>query len=404
MHLAIALDDLPELTAEQRLIGNIMSADWSAGAVRTWPQAWFRNIDWAKIPGLSWQYKVRSMTAAAIREAGWPYVPADVRRALEEAERFCVSKSLRQVSFLKDIIAAAKAENLRIIVMKGIALSAHLYADPVIREAFDLDLLVHPDDRKRMDDVLLALGCTPTSNFAPLTPRQEAILKRFHYDRKFFHEASGTVLERHDALDRNPHLIATDFDDLWDRRAQARIGDYSAEILGDIDLAHYLGIHAARHAWERWKWIADLCVLYRRATEERLLQIRDEAEKSGFLTPFNSWILLVVATTGTTLPPAVTQGALHDRGARRLAARILRSTSIAQTIYTIRSHHYALPTYLSRVLLKHNFRYVAFEIVTLFHRDEDWYAWRFPDPLIPLYYLLRPFSYIYRRLWSFVRP
>ncbi len=396
--------ELAPLTAEQRLIGRVMSADWSAGAVRIWPRAWFQAIDWNAISRLAWQYKLRPMTAEALREAGWPCVPAAVRASLEKAERECVTKSLRQISLLREIVAAAHARKLRVIVMKGVALSAHLYGDPFIREAYDLDLLVHPDEVCRLDDILFAAGCKPCLQVAPLTPRQEAILERFHYDRKFVHAGSGVIVERHRALDGNPYLIATDFDELWKNRTGVQISDYSVAIMGNADLTLYLGVHAARHAWERWKWIADLAVLFRRARAEELLRLREAARRAGILPLFDSWIVLVGATTGRALPPEIARAAALDRKARRFTLRALQAASIAHTPQTITNRRYKARTLLSRFFLKRGFRYLAFEFVARYHREKDWYDWRLPDRLIPLYYLFRPMLYVYRRLTSFVHP
>jgi hypothetical protein len=55
---------------------------------------------------------------------------------------------------------------------------------------------------------------------------------------------------------------------------------------------------------------------------------------------------------------------------------------------------------LYRFLLTPQLKYAAYEFLALFYRDRDWYAWRFPDRLIPLYFILRPLSYIWR---SFLR-
>jgi hypothetical protein len=400
MDSGVAMEGRAKLTAEQRLIGKILAADWSVGAAREWPRAWFQTIDWNKLPSLAWQHKIRPMTAAALREAGWPGVPAGVRKVLESDERECVTKAMQQVALLRDITAAANAQNLRVIVLKGVALSAHLYGDPFIREAFDLDILVHPDDVGRLDDLLIALGCKMAAQPGLLTPRQSAILERFHHDEKLVHEESGLTVDRHNKLDENPYLIVTNFDELWDGRSRVRIADYSVAILGNADLAHYLGIHAALHAWERWKWLADLHVLYR---GEGLLRLREHAVKAGNAHLFNSWILLLSAITGAHFPPAIANEAARDGRARRLASRALAISSVAHTPDTIVGHRHFLRSTAYRFTLKREFKFILFALIRLSHSDQDWHAWRLSDRLIPLYFFLRPFLYAKRRLASVVR-
>ena len=393
---------ISRLGAEHRLIGRIVSADWQAGAKRSWPRDWFGDIDWPRIPGLSWQHKARPMMAAALREAGYPGLSVAVRGPLENAERNCVSRNMRQVALLRDLVAAANEQGLRVIALKGVALSARLYGDPFIREAFDLDLLVHPEDVSRMDALLLAMDCRPPSHDKPLSPRQDAHLRRFSHDRKFIQAEYGVVVERHHSLDQNPNLIATDFEGLWNGRAQVRIGDFDATCLGDAALAHYLYIHAARHAWERWKWIGDLVALSRHWTGDDFRMHRDVAQRAGSLHLFQSWLLLTQEIAGADAS-AEALGAATDRKARRVADRALQMSSVTHTERSIRGFRYNLRLIVQRLLLKNSPRYFGWEILVLLHRDRDWRTWRLPDRLIFLYYLMRPISYISRGIASLVR-
>jgi hypothetical protein len=388
--------DLLPLDAEQRLIGAILAADWRSTGKRAWPDALFVGIDWTKLAGLAWQHKIRPMAAAALREAGWPGVPAAVRAELEAWERDAVAQGIRQVALLRTIVAMAEAADLRMIVLKGVALSSHLYADPFIREAYDLDLLVHPQEVDRLDAILVALGCA--SETPPmLGPRQTAALRRFHHDRKFVHAASGTIIELHDALDRNPHLIETDFDRLWAARQEVAVADYTVAMLGPVDLPHYLGTHAARHAWERWKWIADLAVLYTRGTRAQWDVLRAEAARRGIVALFDSWVLIVAATTDSPLPDTIVSvagenpraGALA-RGALRFSAAPRPPGALSQSAH-LRSSRY-------RLGLRREPAYWRFELAGLFHRDADWYRLPLPDRLIALRYLISPILYLGRRL------
>lgn len=397
------MDSFADLNAEQKLVGRILGADWSAGATRIWPVEWLQSIRWTTVPQLAWQYKIRPMVAAALREAGWPGVPAPVRALLEAAERDCVLKGMRQVSLLRDIAVAASARDLRFMVMKGVALSAHLYGDPLIREAFDLDLLVHPDDRDQLDDILTGLGFRPALDRAPLTARQEAILARFHHDLKFFHPASGVVVERHHALSSNVHLIASDFDGLWARRDNARVADFTTPILGEADLAHYLAVHAARHVWERWKWIADLAALYSRAGDAGLRRLRNDIGWAGLPSVFHSSLLLVTVVTGLDLPTPLVRDALRDRKARQLAGLAMRMTSTPHTLASITSFGAMFVSIKYKLRLKSHPAYWAFELAALFHHEEDWYRLRLPDRLIPLYYLAWPFLFVERRVSSILK-
>jgi len=383
-------------TGEWKLVRAILTADWSAQAKHAWDPALFRDIDWTKIPNLAWRCKLRPMMAAALREAGWPGVPADIRTAVEAAEQQCVRKAVWQLKLLATIGAAAERQNIRVIALKGVALSLRLYGDPFIREAFDLDLLVHPGDHVRFQEIVRAQDCAPHAPGPALSPRQMAILQRFHHDTKFIHTPSGVVVECHNALDRNPHLIRTDFEALWRARDKVSLPGAPVAILGEDDLVYSLGIHASRHNWERWKWIADLAVLFRTVDAARLSHWRLRAAQEGNEALFDSWLLLLASTTELDLPEQSLGTAARNRQAMALTKRALRFSARELTPAEIRRQSYLFAGIAGHMLLKRSLRFLAFELAAIWHHDKEWYTLRLPDSFIWLYYVLRPFTYLGR--------
>ena len=262
------------LTPELNLIGRLLSADWKPGARRQWTPALFEQIDWPVFATLVWQHKVRPMAVSALQEAGWPGVPAAVRETLQQDAEVCVFGSMRQLKAQSELAQAANSAGIRFIALKGLALSTHLYGDPLIRECFDFDLLVDPGDTRRMKELMLGMGFEPLQPKSQLTPRQAAILDRFFHEEKFVNPASRVIVDVHHALTGNPWRMPTCFEDLWHNRQNVRVGQGDLSIPGNLDLIQYLGAHAASHGWERWKWIGDLLVLYRRAGTANLLAHR----------------------------------------------------------------------------------------------------------------------------------
>lgn len=391
--MSALLTDAVEWTAENRLVKAILAADWSPRAVRNWSEVPFQDIEWSKIPVIAWQHKIRPMMAAALRQAGWPGVPPAVREAIEAAERDCSLKAIAQLRLLSRLGGLARREGIRVLVLKGVTLSLQLYGDPFLREAFDLDLMVHPDDAARMDALLLGAGCVPCTTPPPLSPRQAAILARYHKDRRFVHCSSGTVIECHWRWDRNPHLFAPDFDTLWQNREELAVPDATMAVLGRDDLALQLSTHGARHQWDRWKWIADLVAVYRAASTADLERQRRHAAAAGIAQLFDSGLLFVHAVTGLALPPTVLAQAAQNRTARRLATWALRQSVQERAAAKLAN---PLQQVLYGLSLRQSMPYLAHEIGHMIHRDEDWYALRLPDALIWLYYAYRPFSVLTR--------
>jgi hypothetical protein len=394
------------MTAEQRFIGRILAADWSIGAKRAWPGLRLDNIDWRKLATLTGQHKLRPMMLAALQEAGWPGVPVDVQEAIEQDARKCALKAIRQLDLLRVILAAANAAGLRLMALKGLPLSLHLYGDPFIREAFDLDLMTPPAHYAPMQRILRECGFRPVAPDDWLTPRQNAILARYQHEDAYVHD-NGTVVELHRAVDPNPWRLSIDFEDMWRHRQFVQIVENRIAIPGNRNLILFLGIHAARHAWARWKWVGDLVVLYRRSGPQELVRQRDAAQADGLLHYFDSALLIARAITGWPLPAELADPAGRNHRAVRLSRRALKFSTCwmtqEMTPNDVGRHGFKTREMIFVLGLNHNPRYLVHEFLAMVHRRRDWYALRLPDYLIPAYYLLRPCSYIWRRVPQLIR-
>lgn len=395
--MAIQIARRAILSREQQLVGAIIGADWSAGASQTLDPALFHDIDWSKLPQLAWQHKIRPMMAATLRNASRGDLPADIRASVESAERACSLKTMAQLQVLTEIAALAQARGLRVLTLKGVALSLYLYDDPFIREAYDLDFLVASDDSEAFDQVLRTAGCVPSLQDPPLSPQQMEILKRFRHDKKYIHAGAGVVIESHYALVNNPNLIGTDFDVFWPAREHVFAGKQAVAMLGLDDLVRYLGVHAAVHRWERWKWIADMVALFRRMDVHDLVRLRERSQAEGNRHLFDGSILLAYIVAGLALPQMLVDAAASDRRADALVARALRVSTCEYQQTDFSKNNYIFSHVVHGLWLKRSWRYLAYELVSLFHHEGDWYKWRLPDRLIWLYYLLRPVFYVWRR-------
>ena len=388
------------LSREQKLIGSILAADWSARSSRVWNTLAFENIEWKAIPLLAAQHKIRPMAAAALREAGWPGVPATVREQIVAAEIVCARNSLTQLSLLATVAEQARARGIRVLALKGPALSQHLYGNPLIRESFDLDFLVHPDDLTSMADILARENIFPFLTGPPLSRRQAGILRHFNKHNRFQHAESRIVVECHYRLDHNPLRLDTDFEDLWNRHRAVSVAGQVIGMPGQEDLTQYLCVHAAGHIWDRWKWIGDLTALCRLISGAELAEHREWANASGNLILFDASMLLMVAITGNPLPAELARKSNMNQLASAVAGRALRLVVNCPAGNDPPRQWYRLRQRVERLRLKPSWRCFWFEIAVLAHRPEDWHAWKLPDIMMWAYYPLRLVSFVRRAVRS----
>ena len=381
---------------EHGLIGSILAADWSVQARRVWDSRVFTGINWEQIPRLAAQHKVRPMVAVALREAGWPGIPVSVRERVEQAEIQCTRKAMVLLSLLAAVSGRAQSGGIRVLSIKGPALSQKLYGDPIIRESYDLDILVHPDDVAAMAEVLASAGIYPEFKGPALSPRQTARLRHYNKHDLFRHAGSDAVVECHYSLDHNPWRLHIDFDDLWNRHQTVAVAGLPIAIPGDSDLIQYLCAHAARHIWDRWKWLGDFAAFCRVLNEKDLTEHRELAAGLGNSLMFDASLLVTVAVTGTRLPEGLGRKVSENGAASAAAHRALSLLLNGRGTDDLPSHGYLFWQIVERFRLKPSWRCAAYEAAVLAHRPEDWQANPLPDSMVWAHYPLRLLSLLGR--------
>lgn len=110
--------------------------------------------DWKVLFDLARDLKVTPLFANAVRE----HIPDSLRYlytgSIQEQLRACASMRIA----LRKIESTSRQENLRFVLLKGMAISMLLYGDDGIRQAGDIDILVLTEDLARCDYAMRVVG------------------------------------------------------------------------------------------------------------------------------------------------------------------------------------------------------------------------------------------------------
>ncbi len=263
--------------------------------------------------------------AYALAGAGWA-VPPSARRRLTEALAASRARHLVMTRELGRILKSCAAEDLAVMVLKGPVLAESVYPDPALRPFSDLDLLVRPADRLRMDALLRDLGHRRVAD-------EHSWDFDIAYDGATVYETPGHVrIDLHWALLTEPRFVC-DLDEvgIWERSVEITVAGQAARGLGRDDLLLYLAAHLAVHhslAGLLRSWDVALLLEPRRgAVDWATLRARAARWRTGRALFF---VLLGARLTfGAPVPPAVL-AALRPRGprARLLAALVRRSDPV----------------------------------------------------------------------------
>ena len=231
---------------------------------------------------IDWDYLITTARQHALlpllhRHANSDRIPGHVRSTLKresvmnaQAVLFLTGKALE----VQKLLNAHSIENA---LFKGPLLSELAYGEVSLRQAGDIDLLIHREDFKRTKELLVSLGY---QMHPQLTPAQQASHLAFHCEIQFVRDDWFTVVDLHWRLSPRSFVFGLTEDEVMSRLktvsfAGAQIKTFSAE-----DLILYQAMHGAKHLWRRLEWIASLAELVRNLEAFSWSDIVDRAIKA----------------------------------------------------------------------------------------------------------------------------
>lgn len=201
------------------------------------------------VPQLSRQVALLDLPLAA--RAGLAARTAHLTRSNEDALRD-----------LRDALQVLRAADIRVLVVKGVALAAQAWGDESARGYGDLDLLVPPAELGRTHALLAETGWRASRGF-PVPGPTWAWRQHERSDNEVPLQRGETMIDLHWHLGPSRSLHPG-FDELWTRRSSVLVSGTEVATLGLYDaLAHSAG-HTAKDHWEHLRGLADVWQLLRR--------------------------------------------------------------------------------------------------------------------------------------------
>jgi hypothetical protein len=354
--------------------------------------------DWQRIVGGGRRHTVEALLLLGLRASFSPHLPGEPMAMLRRQALAAARRSMAQSAVLARASSILAAAGIRVLALKGVALSMQLYGAADQRGPRDIDLLFAPDEVEQATETLVAAGFRLPGGALP--PRHRAAYRRLVKDVQLA-DPTGTVrIELHHRLTDNPRLFDADFAALWREREEVVIGDTAVATLSRQHLPLYLCVHGASHAWERLCWLTDFAAAMRLAPAEPALAA---ARATGLEAPMlhalvlaHDWLGLplaerhlaeacetgAVAQLDRVLAHSYAGDAWHQTPAQGSLSGIARR-SLWQRLYRLR--------------LKRDWHYRVLQAKREYASPADWDTVRLPDALFWLYPLVRPVGWLVRR-------
>lgn len=300
------------------------------------------GIDWAVFDRVLARHRVEGLAHEALAAAGVAVDPALRQTASEIA-----MEGLRLAAETGRLQSALDVAGIANLVLKGATLDVLAWGRIGLKQAWDIDLLVTPDDARRARHVLEGLDyhLRDPDDSSDLAFEAWVVLAK---ECVFRHRQSGVVVELHwrlaDAATLLPDISA---------RSPAQSVRLSQGLalrtLARDELFAYLCVHGASHAWSRLKWIADLGAILAREDDAGRIALYRRSLHLGAGNCSAAALRLCESLFGAS-PPAALLPEIHSNSkAGKLVALAMDALSHGGGAAEIDTR----PLFKDRILLSH---------------------------------------------------
>jgi hypothetical protein len=275
-----------------------------------------------------------------------------------------------------------KMHSIENALFKGPLLSEMAYGEVGLRQAGDIDILIHPQDFKRTGELLESLGYEMQPK---LKAAQLASHLAFHCEIQFVRDDWFTVVDLHWSLTPRSFVFGLTGDEVMSRLQTLLFAGNEVRTFSTEDLIVYHAMHGGKHLWRRLEWIASMAELVRSLDEAAWSEVVARAIRSR-ATRMLALGLRLVEQLHVELPENVLRSIDAEERMKKLANTMWdelfnQNTSAESTetnIFNLRIMDRRRDALLSTLR--------AIFVPTL----SDWQAWSLPAAMHPLYYAFRP--------------
>jgi hypothetical protein len=309
-------------------------------------------------------------------------VPAEQLRTLQQAFQTNLHKALFLSRELIRILDCLSGASLEVMPYKGLALAEAIYGDIALRQAGDIDLLIHPQDLQRIRDVVRELGYRP--NWSLSEVEQQAYMQS-GYECAFDGTAGPNLLEVQWAI--HPRFYAIDFDmnGLFERAVTVTVAGRPLKTPSPEDLFLVLSAHAAKHVYGRIVWLCDLAQLMSLPALD-WNWIGTQAKDLGMVRILHVTMRAANRLLGAAIPGAAQASLPRDPESAALAAEI-ETNFTSETTYNVESLAYF--RLMIRLRERQTDRLRFLQRLVLTPGPGEWKSIRLPRLLFPFYRVVR---------------
>ena len=359
------------------------------------------TVDWERLLRLAQIHRVTPLLYSRLKSLHPASIPPSIFDQLHDAVQANAARALQLAGELRRLLQNFAEAGIPVIPFKGIVLAVKTYGDLSLRDAGDVDLLVHRRDIVRAADLLISLGHQPAFPTATrreirylssLKGQQREIFLQSHCEQHLVYPPTGLNVDLHWAMSLREFAVSLDVEAMWTRAQTTVIVGRQMLTLSLEDKLIVLCLNGAKDYWRRLDRIVDIAMLMRAVTDMKWPLAFHCANSSGTARMLRVGLGLAMELLNVKLPePAIDYVQMDPKSGR----------IIAEIGQRFRAGDHGEAVRVRRVLfdLRMRERYrdrLSYLIVQFRPGIGDWAAIPLPASLSFLHWIIRPFRLIAR--------
>ena len=346
-------------------------------------------VDWEACLNLAAAHRVTGFVGQGVEWAGVE-LPQDLARGLSRRRQEIRQASLVQLGETVRLSAALRGGGVEHRVLKGIPLALVAYGTAAMKQSWDIDLLVRPEQAVTAATILRELG------FRTPPPARNLDSSEFHRwavasKDVVLESERGVVVELHWRLSDHPRLLK-EVGVNGEAREVTLLGERSVPTLSDADNLAYLAVHGAFHGWSRLKWLGDYAALLKSFDKDGRKVLLARARSSGAARAINQANSLCDRFLGSAL--AGESGGSDNPRFNELGEYIIQRRAAGKDLDADRSAQFRIRRAQWLLMPKTGDRLIL--LLGWLRGSEDRKHIPLPARLHAIYWVMRPFTAAYR--------
>lgn len=249
------------------------------------------NIDWDYLIQIARWHGVMPLLYSSLNSICPQAIPSAQLAQLRSYFHTNARRSLFLTSELLKVLNLLQTHEISAIPYKGAVLAAFAYGNLSLRQFCDLDILIHPRDILRTQNLLISEGYQ--------------LHRQLDWEQHFLHQDSKVNVDLHWGITQKERPFEVDFEGLWSRIEPISLAGTKVVNLGAEDLLLILCVQITKDCWQ-WKEqlakICDIAQLLRVHPSMDWNCVINQARKLGSERMLILGLLLAQKLLGTDLP------------------------------------------------------------------------------------------------------